>query len=195
GDGRDAERGAAAGVAVDLGKDKAGDGYGGDERLRHADRFLSGHRIDDQKGLDGLHGGVEVGDLLHEGLVDAEPPGSVEDHDVADLSPGGFDALAGDIGDAGPDGGAEDRDVELLAERFELVRGGRAVRVGGHEERAAALLDDVARELGGRRGLARTLQADHGHDRGVAGQVEHAVAGAEQVDELVMDDLHDLLAG
>ena len=93
-----------------------------------------------------------------------------------------------------PCGRAVDRDVELLAERLELVGGGGSVRVGGDEERSAALLDDVARELGRGRRLAGALQADHRHDGRVAAQVEDAVAGAQQVDELVVDDLHDLPA-
>ena len=38
GDGGDRERRAAAGVAVDLGQDQAGDRDGGDERLRDARR-------------------------------------------------------------------------------------------------------------------------------------------------------------
>ena len=46
-----------------------------------------------------------------------------------------------------------------------------------------------------RRGLARALQADHRDDGRVARQVEDAVAGTEQLDELVVDDLDDLLAG
>ena len=93
------------------------------------------------------------------------------------------------------DGRAVDRDVERLAERLELVGGGRSVRVGGHEERPAALLDDVAGELGGRRRLARALQADHRHDGRVAAQVEDAVAPTQQRDELVVDDLDDRLPG
>ena len=77
-----------------------------------------------------------------------EPAGGVEDHDVADLALGGLDATAGDVDDRRPDGRPVDRDVEALAERLELVGGGRAVRVGGDEERPAAELDDVPGELG-----------------------------------------------
>ena len=83
----------------------------------------------------------------------------------------------------------------LLPERLELVGGGRAVRVGGDEERPATELDDVPGELGGRGRLARALEADHGDDRRVARQVEGPVAGRQERDELVVDDLDDLLAG
>ena len=103
--------------------------------------------------------------------------------------------FAGDVDDGGADRCAVDRDVELATERLELVGGSRPVRVGRHEQRAAALLDDVPGQLGGRGGLARALQADHRHDRGVAGQVEYPVPGRQELDELVVHDLHDLLAG
>ena len=163
------QRGAAAGVAVDLGQDEAGDGHGGDERLGDADGLLAGHGIDDEQRLDRLDRRVDGGDLGHERLVDAQAAGGVEDHDVADLALGGLDALAGDVRRRDvPDRRAVDRDVERLAERLELVRGGRAVRVGGDEERPAALLDDVAGELGRGRRLARALQADHRDDGRVA---------------------------
>ncbi len=136
GHGRDAERGAAAGVAIDLGEDESGHGHGRDERLGDADGLLAGHGVDDEQGLDRLDGRVDGGDLLHEGLVDAEPARGVEDHDVADLALGRLDALAGDVRDAGPERGAVDRDVELLAEGLELVGSRRAVGVRGDEQRA-----------------------------------------------------------
>ena len=138
GDGRDRERRAAAGVAVDLGQDQAGDGHGGDERLRDRDRLLAGHRIDHEQGLDRLDRGVDLGDLGHERLVDGEAAGRVEDDDVADLALGGLDAAAGDVGHARADGRAVDRDVERPAERLELVGGGGPIRVRRDEQRAAA---------------------------------------------------------
>ena len=195
GDGRDRERRAAAGIAVDLGQDQAGDRHGRGERLGDGDGLLAGHRVDDEERLDRLDRGVDGGDLGHQRLVEREPAGGVEDHDVADLALGRLDAAADDVDDRGPDGRAVDRDVEALAERLELVGGGRSVRVGGDEQRPATLLDDVSRELGGRGRLARALQADHRDDRGVARQVEGAVAGRQERDQLVVDDLDDLLAG
>ena len=49
GDGRDAERGAAAGVAIDLGQDEAGHRDRRDERLGDADGLLAGHGVDDER--------------------------------------------------------------------------------------------------------------------------------------------------
>ena len=177
---RDRERGAAARVAVDLGQDEAGQRDGRRERLGDADRLLAGHGIDDEQGLDRLDRGVDRRDLGHQLLVEREAAGGVEDHHVTDLPPGRLDPAADDVDDGGPDGRPVDRDVEGLAERLELVGGGRAVRVGGHEQRPPSELHDVAGELGGRGRLARALQADERHDGRVAAQVERPVAGRQR---------------
>jgi hypothetical protein len=195
GDGGDAQRGAAAGIAIDLGQDEAGDGHRRDERLGDADGLLAGHGIDHEKRLDRLDRGIDRSDLGHQGLVDAETARGVEDDHVADLAARGLHALTGDVRDGRADRRAVDRDVELLAEGLELIGGRRAIRVRGDEERPAPLLDDVAGELGRARRLARALQADHGDDGRAAAQVEDAVALAQELHELVVDDLDDLLAG
>src|SRR4029079_16647801 len=46
-----------------------------------------------------------------------------------------------------------------------------------------------------RRRLAGALEADHRDDGRIALEVERPVAGAEELHELVVDDLPDLLAG
>jgi hypothetical protein len=54
----------------------------------------------------------------------------------------------------------------------------------------------AAGDLGGRGGLARALKADHHHDGGRSDvHVELGGFGAEHLDEGVVDDLDDLLAG
>ncbi len=59
----------------------------------------------------------------------------------------------------------------------------------------AALLHEIPGQLrrGGR--LAGSLEPDESDDGGVAVEVERPVAGAEERDQLLVDDLHDLLAG
>ena len=90
GHGADREGRAAAGVAVDLGEDEAGDRHGGGEGLGHADGLLADHRVDHEERLDGLDRAVPARrDLGHQRLVDGQPAGGVEDHRVADLAAGG----------------------------------------------------------------------------------------------------------
>jgi hypothetical protein len=62
-------------------------------------------------------------------------------------------------------------------------------------QRAPSELDDVARELRGGRRLAGALQTDQRDHRRVPLEAEGPVADGEERDELVVDDLHDLLAG
>ena len=92
-------------------------------------------------------------------------------------------------------------DLDLRAEHRELFlrRGPRHVE-RRHQRLLAVLLADILGELGGGRRLARALQADHHHhDRrpGIEVQIfrNRAVAAAEHLDQLVMDDLDDLLSG
>ncbi len=193
GDCRDREGRAATGVAVDLGQDQPADRDGGDERLGDRDRFLAGHGIDDEERLDRVDGRVDRGDLGHQRLVDGQAAGGVEDDHVADLAPGRIHPAADDVHDRGADGRAVDRDVEALAQRLELVGGGGPIRIRGDEERAATELDDVPGELRARGGLARALEADHRDDSRVARQVESPIAGRQELDELVVDDLDHLL--
>src|SRR5207237_8133758 len=71
---------------------------------------------------------------------------------------------------------------------------GRALQVGGDEARPASLLAQLERELRGGRRLARALQAGE-QDDGELAEREAGLALAHQRRELLMDDLHDLLAG
>ena len=86
--------------------------------------------------------------------------------------------------------------ADLVAELHELVDGGGSVDVGGDQQRLAALLAQPDRQLGGGGGLARALQADQ-HDHRAAWRVELELVAlaAEHLDQLVVDDLDDLLAG
>ena len=82
GRGADAERRAAARVAVHLRQHEAGDRQLGVERLRDADRLLAGHRVDDEQRLGGRDGAGDPHQLVHHRVVDVEAAGGVEDHDV-----------------------------------------------------------------------------------------------------------------
>ena len=85
---RDRQRGATAGVAVELGEDDAVEADAVEERLRGGDRVLADHRVDDEEDLVGVDGVADVGGLLHQLVVDAEPAGGVDDDDVVELQPG-----------------------------------------------------------------------------------------------------------
>ena len=90
---------------------------------------------------------------------------------------------------------AEDRHLELAPELLELVDRRGPLEVGGDEPRLAALLAQEQRELGGGGRLPGALEArEQDHGRRPAREGELRVAGAHQRGQLLVDDLHDLLA-
>ena len=85
------------------------------------------------------------------------------------------------------------RHIDLFAQHFELLDGGRSIDVGRHEQRALAVLAQPQRQLGRHRRLAGALQTDqHDHDRRLSGRVERR-RFAQQFDQLLVDDLDDRL--
>ena len=158
----------------------------------------------------GLRSCFELGHFVHEGFVDAEAAGGVDDEDVAGGVAGfaaGFFGEAEDVGGAGSCrawapivGGSEVAFVDLgadgLGDDFELLAGGGAVDVDGDEHGAVAALFEPGGELAGGGGFAGALQAGHEDDGGgLGGEFEAGGVGAEGGDELVADDFDDLLGG
>ena len=131
------QRGAAAGVAVELGEDHAVDGERVVERLGDADGVLAGHRVDDEERVVRSDDAGDHPDLLHHLLVDRQAAGGVDDEDVAAEAAGLLQALG--RGDDRVAGLGEHGHVDLAAERAQLLDGGRALEVGADEQRVAAL--------------------------------------------------------
>ena len=93
---RTRQRGATAGVAVELGEHHAGEPDAVPERLGGGHRVLADHRVDHEQDLVGIDGVPDVRGLLHHLGVDAEPAGGVDDDDVVLRAPGAsLDAAAG----------------------------------------------------------------------------------------------------
>ncbi len=87
------------------------------------------------------------------------------------------------------------RDADLLAELHELVDCRRTLQVGRHERRLLPLVGEQERELAGRGRLPGALQAREEDRRGrPLREREPGVRGAEELGQLLVDDLHDLLA-
>jgi hypothetical protein len=132
--------------------------------------------------------------LAEQGFVDVKPPGGVEDERGQTaarrlVSRGSTDLERRLAGCAGH------RDAELRAQGPELVHRGWPLGVGRRQQRVLPLLGIEAGELGRGRRLARALQAhQHDHRRRVGSRRQAMAAAAEQLDELAVDDLHDLLS-
>ena len=81
-----------------------------------------------------------------------------------------------------------------LADNLQLLHRTRALQVAGHQHRGVALLGQVVGQLAGQRGLTGTLQTgEHDHGRRVFRHVEPARLAAEDVGQLLVDDLDHLL--
>ena len=168
--------------------------------LGEVDRVLPGHRVGDEERLVRLGGLAHRGHFEHQLLVDVEPAGGVEDHDVIALGAPGLERAPGDRHRlfAGHDRQAGDAD--LAAEHGQLLLRRRALHVERGEQHlfALAALEPIG-DLGRGRGLARALQPDqHDPDRRRRIEVEPARAAvfagavacpAQHLDQMVVDDL------
>ena len=137
---------------------------------------------------------ADAHELVHQRLVDLEPTRGVDDHDVAAVGRCALETLAR-RGDGIRRVGAVNRQLDLAAELLELVDRGGTLEVRGDEARRLLLVpSQMERELGRRRRLARALEAAEEDDGRGAPEHELRVGRAHQLGQLLVDDLHDLLA-
>src|SRR6185436_12674858 len=82
------ERRAAAGVAIELGEHHAGDTYAAVELAGALDRVLPRHRVGDVEEVGGLHGLLDLLELVHQVVVDVQTTRGVHDYRVEALGLG-----------------------------------------------------------------------------------------------------------
>ena len=140
---------------------------------------------------------LDLGHLGHQRLVDMGAAGGVEDDHVMAAELGRLHGAPGDLDRrlAGDD--RQRRHLHLLAELAQLLLRGRPPRIErGHQHFLVLALVKPLGDLGGGRRLAGALQADHhDDDRRRRVEVDRLAFAAEHLDQLVMDDLDDHLAG
>src|SRR4051794_1801341 len=197
GDRLDRQRGAAAGVAVELGHHDAVEVHRLGELLRHVDGVLAGHRIDDEQDRVRADSAADVLELLHQALVDVEAAGRVHDQDVLALLLGAVQRPPRDVHRVAVGPLLVDVGAGLAADLDELVHGRRAVDVARRDgDRGPVLLLEMPGQLGRRGRLARALEAGHEDDRRRPRRERDPRRGAaHEGRELLVDDLDDLLAG
>ncbi len=132
-------------------------------------RFLARHGICDKENFLRLQFLLQAQQFVHQGVVDVQTSGRIEDHEIAGLVACRLAATLGDAQHVFHTGFGMDRHANLLAQHDQLVDRRRAVNVAGHQHGAAiALFLEVEGELGSRGGLSRTLQANHHRQGGIA---------------------------
>jgi hypothetical protein len=197
GDGAHRQGRTAAGIAVHAGQDDAGDAEALVKGAGGVDRVLAGERVGDEEHLVRSRRGLHLGGLGHQALVHRGAAGGVEHHHVEAAEAGGVHGALGDLHRRLSGHDRQALDADLLGQHRELLHRGRAACVEGGEQHLALLaVGEAPGDLGGGRGLARALQADHqDRHRGGGVEIDGLGVGAEHRHELVVDDLHDHLAG
>ena len=159
------------------------------------DRLLAGGGIKHQQHLLRLDPRLEPDQLLDQRLVDLEAAGRVEDQRLPLEIRRHLEGGVGDLEHVRFTPQRAHRDVELAAQRLQLVHRRRTIDVRRDEKRGTSLLLQHPGELGRAGGFPGSMKADH-HDAGpAAGKVQGSILGTEQLDQLIVDDLHDLLPG
>ena len=101
------------------------------ERLGHADRFLASHGVGHEQDLGRLHAVADIDQLLHQAVVDLEAAGGVDDDRVVAALAGIAQRVGGDVDRVLAGAFLIDGNADLLAQRLQLVDGGRAIDIGG----------------------------------------------------------------
>ena len=189
------QRGAAARVAVHAGQHDAGQRHLFGKALRDLHRVLAGQAVDDEQGFGRVRRARYRLHLVHQLLVDVETARGVEHQHVIALQLRRLHRTARDLDRLLTRDDRQGRDVDLRTEHRKLFLRGGAIDVERrHQHLLALFFLQPLRDLRGRRGLARALQADH-HDHGGGGngKVELGGFGAEHFGQRVADDLDHLL--
>src|SRR5579884_372277 len=184
---------AAARVAVEFRENYARDPQTIVEAFGDAGCLLPGHRVGDEQNLLRQDGRFDALELEHQLFVDLQTSRGVDDDRRQTQATRFVHAVARDAHRIALSLLVH-RQIDLLAERLQLRDRGGTIDVRSNEQRAPALLFQAKRELAGLRRLARTLQPnEHDDRRRRVRELQTGLGTPEQIDEFVVDDLHDRL--
>ena len=136
----DRDRGAAAGVAVELGEHHAVEVEPVVELPCRVHGVLTRHGVHDEERFRGFHGGFDGRDLLHHRLVYGQTSGGIDDHDVERVLACVFYGVFGDLHRVFAALFGIYLDADLPSEHLQLVDGCRTVNVAGDQQHLPAFL-------------------------------------------------------
>ena len=188
---------AAARVAVELGQDDAGQGQRVFESFGGVDRILTLHGVDNKQGLDRVEHGVQLFNLGHQGFVDGQAAGGVDQQHIKIVAFGVVKSGACNVDGFLLRCAGKPFSASLGGDSFELLNGGGAVNVARDGQHFfLALFNQVLGQFGGGGGFACALQASHqNHGGGLGCEVDVAHTFAHGGGELFADDADQHLAG
>jgi hypothetical protein len=190
----EAEGSPTACVTVEFREDGPGDVEGLIELGGDVDGFLTGGGIENEEDFLGFDQVTESDQFLDKRFVDLETSGGIENEGVTVLGPGMIERFAGESEQICFTAAQVDREIELTPQRFELVHGGRAMKVGGDEEWLTSLFEEEAGQFptgGGFTGAVEPHQENAGR---IPAELNGGMGRAEETDHFILDDLDDLLA-
>ena len=171
---------AAARIAVGFGQHKARQWQGLMKSTGGVDRILALHGIHHKQGLDRVQGLVDLLDFQHQGFIDGQAAGRVNEQHIKVMSLGMLQRSHHDVHWFLSHFTGEPFRLGLGRHRFELLNGRGSIHVGRNREHLFfALQNQMARQLGRGGGFASALQARHQNDRRWLGRqidIGHALA-------------------
>ena len=191
------QRGAAAGITVELGEHHAGERQRFVEGAGRVDRVLTQHRINHEKRFDRVDGGVELADFGHHRFINRESAGGVDQQHIVKMTLGEINRSAGDVDRFLIGRRREEINARLLGDSAQLLDGGRTIDVTGYGQHFFLLsFAEQLAELACGGGLTRTLQASHEDDgRRLSGKAERGMRAAHQGGEFAMNHADQGLTG
>ena len=132
--------------------------------------------------------------LGHQLCVDGEAAGGVVDDGVEAFAPRALASARTQRGRRLAGLARVHGHVDRRAQRLQLLHRGRALHVGRDQQRAPALLLEMARELRRDGGLADALEAEQQHRDGSVSACERGVHRPHQAHELFLAARHEVLA-
>ena len=191
------KRRTAARIAVHTGQHDTGQINPLAEILGDIDGILARQRVHDEQYFLRRRNLRHRLHFVHQLLVDVEASSRIEQQHIKALQLCGLHRALGDVDGLLPLHDRQGRDFGLRSERCKLLLRGRAVNVERrHQDLFALLRLQHLRDFRGRGGFTRALQTDHHDDRRRRNrQIQVALLRTQHLDERIVDDLDDLLAG
>ena len=144
----DGKSGTAAGIAVHLRENNARDAQFFIEGLCDVDGVLTGHGIGHEEDFLGVHGGLQVGKLLHEDFVHVQPAGRIKNHDRGLFCLCLLERLPCDVHGVHVDCGRVVGHAQFLGEDDQLIDGSGTVDVSGNEVGAHFVAPQIVGDFG-----------------------------------------------
>ena len=164
--------------------------------IGNGDGFLAGQAVGDQQHFFGGSGGFNCRHFRHQHFIGIGTARRVEHNDIKTAQLAGLKGALGDIDRILPVNNRQGFDIDLFAKHGQLLHGCGTLRIQGrHQHFALMLLADEFRQFGRRSRFTRALQTHHHEDDRRHGIERERRCRAQHINQRIIDDFDNLLAG